>query len=243
MTSRVVSVVKKPNKTDYKMPLFSAMDKECEDFDTADSIIKAMFPKEPMRVRKGSESVSLIYHEVPLKSFYDGVVKPFIVKGDVFVDLGCGRGKLLLLVAIASQASRCIGVEIVQDYLDTFKSSVKSAAPMRQFKKCEVIQHDLNTNYVPKQLNDATVIFVNNAKFDEALNVKVENMLVGATHVRCVVTTRSIVVSKRHISEFGTKFQFQQEVNLPSIFRLVTTGYLYVVSDQQKSNTIRALFP
>jgi tRNA G46 methylase TrmB len=79
-----------------------------------------------------------------------------IVPGEVFVDIGCGRGRVVCVFARQRAIAKCVGVEYQVEYA---KTAQKNAAKLRGRKApiCIVEGNAAEQNY-----DDATLIFLFN---------------------------------------------------------------------------------
>jgi len=85
-------------------------------------------------VEKGEAELSLLYGETPLESVAPALAAAearldaeLKLKGDgseTFLDIGCGRGHVVLAAAAARKWKRCSGIELVQAHVDEANKAV-----------------------------------------------------------------------------------------------------------------------
>jgi predicted RNA methylase len=80
---------------------------------------------------------------------------------DVVVDIGCGTGRLLLLVVLISKAKMVLGVENFPVYLHQMRHLLDTRLSYLG-PRCHVFSGDIDDPKSREKLNLATVIFSNN---------------------------------------------------------------------------------
>jgi SAM-dependent methyltransferase len=78
---------------------------------------------------------------------------------DVFIDLGCGKGRVLLQAA-RLPFKRVVGVELSLELADVARANVQSCARRLECPDLEIVAHDVTTYDVP---DDVTVVYMYNA--------------------------------------------------------------------------------
>lgn len=91
------------------------------------------------------------------------------VDGGVFVDLGCGKGKAVMIAAQVGMPAR--GIEFARELCDVARRNWKSFQTKAgcRAELCEIIEGDVTTYAYP---TDETIYFINNP-FDEVILAKV----------------------------------------------------------------------
>ncbi len=92
-----------------------------------------------------------------------------LVQGGVFVDLGCGKGKAVMIAAEAGIPAR--GIEFARELCDVARRNWASFHTKAGCgpELCEIIEGDVTTYAYP---TDETIYFINNP-FDEVILAKV----------------------------------------------------------------------
>jgi SAM-dependent methyltransferase len=105
---------------------------------------------------------------LPARSFIRHVRT--LVQGGVFVDLGCGKGKAVL-IAVQAGIAKARGIEFARELCDVARRNWASFQPKAgcQPDACEIIEGDVTTYDYP---GDETIYFINNP-FDEIILAKV----------------------------------------------------------------------
>jgi SAM-dependent methyltransferase len=78
---------------------------------------------------------------------------------DVFLDIGSGKGRAVLVAAKDYPFARVIGVEFVREFHDIAQSNLASVADRLRAAKVELICADLRDFEIP---DDVTVMYMNN---------------------------------------------------------------------------------
>ena len=78
---------------------------------------------------------------------------------DVFLDVGCGMGTVLLEAADRYPFRRVIGVDVVDEFADVARTTLQRNLPRLNCNEAEVIATDLMDYEIP---GDVTVVFVAN---------------------------------------------------------------------------------
>lgn len=147
-----------------------------------------------------------------------------LVPGGVFVDLGCGKGKAVMIAAQAGMKSR--GVEFARELCEVARRNwaalqARSGCPA---DSCEIIEGDVTTYGYP---TDETVYFVNNPFDDVILAKVVENVSASAARKpRCV-----LIVICNLSAHFRAVMDRQQEFQL--IEAPIFWGYPFSIFSNQ----------
>ena len=76
---------------------------------------------------------------------------------DIFLDVGCGLGRIVLAAAVRYPFKRVIGVDVVPDFTDAVRKAVDLNQHRLRCKKVEVVTADATTWAVPE---DVTVAYL-----------------------------------------------------------------------------------
>lgn len=78
---------------------------------------------------------------------------------DVFADLGCGKGRIVLQAAIAYPLARVIGVELSGELASTARANVERNRSRWRAAQVEIVQGDV-LNWVPP--HDLSIVYLHN---------------------------------------------------------------------------------
>lgn len=146
----------------------------------------------------------MTYGEVSVESM-SSVILPFLKleEDDVFFDLGCGTGKILVQAAILTTCKRAIGIELMQNRVQEGQKALKRLNERKldvlQDKHIEIFCGDMFEPPEEAGLMDASVVFINNVMFGPQLMLKVLALLKAMPKLKRVVTLRKIC--ERHGKE------------------------------------------
>ncbi|EGZ16191.1 hypothetical protein PHYSODRAFT_508314 [Phytophthora sojae] len=150
----------------------------------------------------------MTYGEVSVESVASTIL-PFLnlEEDDVFFDLGCGTGKILVQAALQTPCKRAIGIELMQNRVLEGQKALERLkerdVPVLRGKQIELLQGDILEPPAEARLMDATVVFINNVMFGPTLMLKVLALLKDMANLRCVMTLRKIC--ERHGHEKCTR--------------------------------------
>lgn len=99
--------------------------------------------------------------------------RDFVTSDDVFLDIGSGMGRVLLMAA-AYPFKRVIGVELSDQLNDIARENIKRSKDRLRCRHVSVIQADATEYVIP---DDVTVIFMNNPFQGAIFNAVLKNML------------------------------------------------------------------
>ncbi|CAH0489513.1 unnamed protein product [Peronospora farinosa] len=139
----------------------------------------------------------MTYGEVSVESVATTIL-PLLDLGenDVFFDLGCGTGKILVQAVLQTPCKRATGIELMQNRVLEGHKALKrlqerDIAILRD-KQIKIFRGDIFVPPEQARLMDATVVFINNVMFGPALMLKVMELLKDMSKLRCVITLRKI---------------------------------------------------
>lgn len=140
---------------------------------------------------------TLTYGEVEPEAVADTLI-PFLdlADSDVFYDLGCGTGKIVMHVALQTKCKGAKGIEIMHDRAEEGNKALlnlqRSYGEKLWRNRITIAQGDISAPPQCADLKDATVLFVNNVCFGPALMQIVMDILKLHPGIRRVVTLRKI---------------------------------------------------
>ncbi|KAG7391576.1 hypothetical protein PHYBOEH_006638 [Phytophthora boehmeriae] len=150
----------------------------------------------------------MTYGEVSVESV-SATILPFLKLGedDVFFDLGCGTGKILVQAALQTPCKTAIGIELMQNRVLEGKKALarlkERDVSILRGKSIEVLQGDICEPPEEAGLMNATVVFINNVMFGPVLMLKVLALLKDMRKLKRVVMLRKIC--ERHGHEKCTR--------------------------------------
>uniref|UniRef100_A0AAV1UEB4 Histone-lysine N-methyltransferase, H3 lysine-79 specific n=1 Tax=Peronospora matthiolae TaxID=2874970 RepID=A0AAV1UEB4_9STRA len=139
----------------------------------------------------------MTYGEVSIESVATTILPLLnLDEDDVFFDLGCGTGKILVQAALQTPCRRATGIELMQNRVLEGQRALKRLesrdVAILRGKQVEIFRGDIFVPPEEARLMDATVVFINNVMFGPALMLKVMELLKDMTKLRCVITLRKI---------------------------------------------------
>lgn len=134
---------------------------------------------EELETLKDKHKGEKVYGEAT-RSGVNQMIKHFrpLTKDDVFLDIGSGRGKMVLHMAVQTPVKKCIGVELVKSrHGDAIK--LKEEIGDIPGKEVIFINEDI---FKTDAIQQATIIYANVIMWDESLVQKIlENMSEGSS--------------------------------------------------------------
>lgn len=144
----------------------------------------------------------LTYGEVAVESV-SAKILPFLKlqADDVFYDLGCGSGKILIQAMLQTPCAVAKGIELMQNRVqqgnDALNRLLEKSLPVMEGKTVDIVQGDICKPPESAPMMDATVVFINNVCFSPELMLRVTQMLTKMPNLRRVVTLRRFCVRHR----------------------------------------------
>lgn len=144
----------------------------------------------------------LTYGEVSVESV-SSTILPFLKlqADDVFYDLGCGSGKIVLQAVLQTPCAVAKGIELMQNRVqkgaDALQRLGAMKLPLMEEKSVDIVQGDICKPPEIANMRDATVVFINNVCFGPELMLRVMQMLTLMPKLRRVVTLRKFCVRHR----------------------------------------------
>lgn len=144
----------------------------------------------------------LTYGEVSVESV-SATILPFLKlqADDVFYDLGCGSGKIVLQAVLQTPCKVAKGIELMQNRVlqgtDALERLRAKSLRVMDGKTVDIVQGDICKPPAKTPMTDATVVFINNVCFGPELMLRVSQMLTLMPKLRRVVTLRKFCVRHR----------------------------------------------
>jgi precorrin-6B methylase 2 len=144
----------------------------------------------------------LTYGEVSAESISQTVLPLLKLEADdVFYDLGCGTGKIVVQVAMQTPCMVAKGIELMQNRVREGAKALERLEDMKlpvlNDKEVRIVQGDILKPPAAAPVMDATVVFINNVCFTPELMLKVLDVLSSMPRLKRVVTLRKICVRHR----------------------------------------------
>lgn len=144
----------------------------------------------------------LTYGEVSVESVSSTILPLLKLQADdVFYDLGCGSGKIVLQAVLQTPCAVAKGIELMQNRVqkgaDALQRLGAMKLPLMEEKNVDIVQGDICKPPEVANMRDATVVFINNVCFGPELMLRVMQMLTLMPKLRRVVTLRKFCVRHR----------------------------------------------
>mmetsp|Transcript_10496 Transcript_10496/g.19317 ORF Transcript_10496/g.19317 Transcript_10496/m.19317 type:complete len:307 (+) Transcript_10496:59-979(+) len=142
---------------------------------------------------------------------------------DVFFDLGCGTGKVVLLTAMFSDVSRAVGLELSETRVNT---ACEAIARAKLEKRCSIFKEDFLTT---PHLRDATVCFGCNYTLPKESFTKLFLRLIEVPRLRLVATLKNPFHQMEETArdEWGAAFKAAGTLRLNCSWAPQVLVYLY----------------
>jgi precorrin-6B methylase 2 len=139
----------------------------------------------------------LTYGEVSVASITETVLPLLqLEEDDIFYDLGCGTGKIVVQAALETPCRIAKGIELMQNRVIEGAKALQilneEFPELVEEKNIVIVQGDICKPPQEAPMMDATVVFINNVCFGPELMLKVMDMLSQMKNLRRVVTLRKI---------------------------------------------------
>lgn len=140
-------------------------------------------------------------------------------RGDVFYDLGCGVGKVVVAAAMVTRARRCVGIELAADRLARARRVVGRATreglvPRRRV----VLRHD---DIASAELDDATVLYTCSTAFPTPFT--------RAVMRRVAALGRPVTFASAQVLDDHPAFELERTLRLDMSWKRRTKVYVYRV--------------
>jgi len=138
---------------------------------------------------------------------------------DVFMDVGSGIGNIVAQVALESCASECVGIEIEHRVVEIARKQIyEKAGKYPELSKVYLYRDDFRNlaQFVVPKLLTTTVLFANNVLFDPSTNIKLEEIIINPSRLRCIITLKSFCPRHREPcrNRFCTLWRLKEEVKV-----------------------------
>lgn len=144
-------------------------------------------------------------------------------KDDVFFDLGCGTGKVVLLTAMFSEVKRVVGLELCETRANSACEAISRA---KLEARCSIFKEDFLTT---PHLKDATVCFGCNYTLPKESFTKLFMRLIEAPRLRLVATLKHpfTQMEEAAAAKWGAAFKAAGRLHLNCSWAPNVLVYLY----------------
>ena len=153
-----------------------------------------------------------------------------LTRRDVFYDLGCGVGKVVLLAAMASSAKRCVGVELAADRIALAREVLDHAHAQRfvrrgrvEFREADILRTDLS---------DATVLYTCSTAFPTPF--------MGRLMRKLAALQKPLTLATLQVLDDHPAFEQRRVLRLDMSWRRRAKVYIYGVNDEARPAPRRA---
>ena len=169
--------------------------------------------KKSIRLSKGSH----LYGEITFGSTQKLLKALEIDEKDVMFDLGSGVGKLILQVALTTDAKKCVGIELSSERCQTAQSVLKDVVAHGYIsnKRCQF----LCRNILESDLSKATVVYTCSTAFSVVFMKLLLNHVAQHPQIRAFVSLQEIPPHRN--------FELITEISLDMTWARRTPVYIY----------------
>lgn len=158
------------------------------------------------------------YGEITFQGVDTLLTKLKLTNNDVFYDLGCGVGKMVVQVYLGSPVKKSVGIELCHD------RAQKALNIKEQLIKDNKIEKDrtlafYQESFLDSNLDDATIIYLASTCFPEDLMKKITDKIETLKPGLRIATLKKLAES--------AKLKLVEEFILPMTWSDSTTAYLY----------------
>lgn len=141
-----------------------------------------------------------------------------ITENDVFYDLGCGVGKLVMQVYLTTPVKKSMGIELSKTRIDGAKKALKELKERGKIEKGRKLIFK-EGDIVKANIKDATAVFISSLCFSDELMQKLTDKLAKLKKGLRVATSREL---KPHeaLKSLGSH-------NIPMSWSSASTVYVY----------------
>jgi SAM-dependent methyltransferase len=134
---------------------------------------------------------STVYGELTTRGLGKLVTRLHLTRRDVFYDLGCGTGKVILEIAATVPLKKCVGIEIAKSRLmkaETVAGKVREQGLLkaRQFE----LRHE---NFLNSDFSDATVLYTCSTCFSDNLMKELTRKIAALNRELLFITFQDLV--------------------------------------------------
>jgi SAM-dependent methyltransferase len=172
---------------------------------------------EEQRVRASRSSAT--YGEIMPASTFRLLEELELGDRDVFYDLGCGVGKVVVAAALATCARRCVGIELAAGRLACARAIATRAAREGHFARRRVLLR--HADIARSSLDDATVLYTCSTAFPTPFT--------RALMRRVAAIGRPVTFVSAQVLDAHPAFRLQRTLRLDMSWKRGTKVYVYRV--------------
>jgi SAM-dependent methyltransferase len=105
------------------------------------------------------DAENICYTPMNWRQFRSALPSNTVTDQDVFLDVGSGKGRAVLMAAIGCPFSRVLGVELIKEFHDIAEGNLLAVSRRWRAAKVELICADVRDYQIP---DDVTVVYMNN---------------------------------------------------------------------------------
>ena len=162
----------------------------------------------------------IYYIASPWRQLRRALPRREVAETDVFVDIGCGKGRVVLEAAAGYPFRRCMGVELVPEIYQQAVANIRNAeARHRRIQgRVELVNSDIRDFKVP---DDVTVVYAFNpfrgSIWEASMNALVESYDRAPRRIRLIYAKP---LEHEVLSRMG-RFKVESELGGTTIYRVV----------------------
>ncbi|KAJ1349857.1 hypothetical protein KIN20_005515 [Parelaphostrongylus tenuis] len=191
-------------------PAFESWSQDRADVDLLTIICNLSFNRavpNPQRLNSHYEPFSSgVYGETSYEQMQSIIDQISFREQDIFLDLGCGVGQLVMYVAGGTKVKKSVGIEIndlparcgaamADDFTKWMKWWKKKCRPF------QLLHGDmLDEQYRTLITQEATIIFINNYAFEPSLDLHIKNMLADCHMGTRIISTKAYATGTKRVN-------------------------------------------
>lgn len=145
---------------------------------------------------------STVYGELTTKGFRKLLTRLSLNRRDVFYDLGCGTGKVIVEIATTVPLKKCVGIEIAKSRLVKAESV---AGKVREHGLIKARQLELrHENFLNSDFADATVLYTCSTCFSDNLMKQLTGKIAALNRELLFITFQDLVREHRSFQLLDT---------------------------------------
>lgn len=158
------------------------------------------------------------YGEITYRGVQELIHALHLTEHDVFYDLGCGVGKMVAHIFLATPVKKSVGIELSPERTAQARAvhaTIQKEIPISSERTFDFIQGDILT----ASLDDATVVYLASTCFSQEFMEKITQKLAKLSPGLRVITLKHLAPNPR--------FELVQTLQLPMTWSEKSTAYIY----------------
>jgi SAM-dependent methyltransferase len=145
---------------------------------------------------------STVYGELTTKGIRKLLTRLRLNQRDVFYDLGCGTGKVILEIGTAVPLKKCVGIEIAKSRLLKAETVTRKVREQGLVKARQLeLRHE---NFLNSDLSDATVLYTCSTCFSDNLMKQLTGKIAALNRELLFITFQDLVRDHRNFQLLDT---------------------------------------